>query len=94
MLHRLIEVNFSKLTDSNQIFRNDSVAFIITSVNFQFKLTSAKIFLPMISCNELYNTIYSVVLSTNTITRQRRITTTGVADAVVVPMKIACMRSK
>ena len=25
LLHRFIEVNFSKLTDSNQIFRNDFI---------------------------------------------------------------------
>ena len=30
----------------------------------------------------------------NTITRQRRLTTTGVADAVVVPTKTACVQSK
>ena len=30
----------------------------------------------------------------NTITLQRRLTTTAVADAVVVPMKTACMPSK
>ena len=30
-----------------------SFAFIITSVKFQFKLISAQIFLPMISCNKL-----------------------------------------
>ena len=29
LLHRFIEVNFSKLTDSNQIFRNDYVIVII-----------------------------------------------------------------
>ena len=53
-LHSFIEVNVAKLTDSNQIFRND-FAFIITSVKFQLKLRSANFFLPMISCNELYN---------------------------------------
>ena len=47
LLHKLIEVIFSKLTDSNKIFKNNS-AFIIISVKFQLKLTSAKIFIPMI----------------------------------------------
>ena len=32
LFRRFIEVNFSKLTDSNQIFRTDLFAFIITSV--------------------------------------------------------------
>ena len=59
LLHSFIEVNFSKLTDSNQISGMIQFTFIVTSVKFQFKLISAKIFLPMFSCNEL-----SITLST------------------------------
>ena len=58
LLHRFIEENFLKLTDSNQIIRNDFVfAYIISSVKFQVKLMRAKIFLPRISCNELSVTL-------------------------------------
>ena len=41
LIHKFLEVNFSKLTDSNQIFRNDFVAFIITYAKFHHKLLSA-----------------------------------------------------
>ena len=47
---RFIGVNFSKLTDNIQIFRNDFVWFIIPSVKFRLKLLSAN-FTPY----ELYN---------------------------------------
>ena len=57
LLHRYIEINFSKLMDGNQISRNDLFAFIIISVKFQVKLMSANFFLPMISCNELSITL-------------------------------------
>ena len=59
LLHRFIEVNFSKLTDSNQIFRNDCLPLLSSANKFQLKLMRANFFLPMISCNEL-----SITLST------------------------------
>ena len=43
--------------DGNQIFRDNLFAFIIMSVKFQVKLMSAKFFLSVISCNELYITL-------------------------------------
>ena len=45
--YKFIEVNFPKLTDSNQIFRIDFV-FINTSVKFHLKLSSTIFLLPMI----------------------------------------------
>ena len=75
MLHRFIEVNFSKLTDSNQIFRNDFVClykFIITSVKFQFKLISAFFFSLLfpalnshgiISCDSVARSMAAVLLA-------------------------------
>ena len=55
-VHKFIEVNFSNLTESNQIFNNDFVAFIITSVKYHLKLLSANFFLSMISLKwALYN---------------------------------------
>ena len=62
LLHSFIEVNFSKLTDNNQIFRDDFAAFIITSKKIKFKLISANFFLPMISCNELSITLSTLCL--------------------------------
>ena len=59
LLHRFIEVNFSKLVDSNQISGMTLFAFIVISVKFQVKLMSAKKKNPRISCNEL-----SITLST------------------------------
>ena len=58
----IIEVNFLKLTHNNQIFRTD-FAIIITSVTFQCKWWRAKFLLPMISCDELYDTIFSILVS-------------------------------
>ena len=43
---RFIEVNFSKLTLNNQIFRNDVFVIIIIHVNFHLKQLTAK-FLPL-----------------------------------------------
>ena len=48
--HNFIQVNFSKLTDSNQIFRNNIVCIhYITSVKYQFNLFTAKFLPPTIS---------------------------------------------
>ena len=47
MIHKLIEMNFSKLTDDSQIFRNDfDCIYYITSVKYHLKLLSAKFFGP------------------------------------------------
>ena len=58
------EVNFSKLADSNQIFRNDFVwiNYIIISGKFQFKLLSVIFLLLMNSHNNhlLYGTIICI----------------------------------
>ena len=47
--HKFIEVDFSKLTDSNQFSGMTLIAFIITSVKYHLKLLSAKFLLPMTS---------------------------------------------
>ena len=44
LLHRFIDVNFSKLMDSNQIFRNNFISLYFILVKFQFKLISAIFF--------------------------------------------------
>ena len=47
-VHKFIEVNFSKLTDSNQIFRIDFVSIHYTiSVKFHVKYLSAKFLVHM-----------------------------------------------
>ena len=49
-VYKFIEVIFSKLTDNNQILRNDfDFTFIITSVKYHLKLLSVKFMLPTIS---------------------------------------------
>ena len=51
----VMSVNFSKLTENNQTFRNDFVWFIITSVKFQLILLSANFFLLMNYITNIYN---------------------------------------
>ena len=46
LLHRFIEVNFSKLTDSNKIFRNDFVCLHYHLCKFSTQINDSKIFAP------------------------------------------------
>ena len=51
-----------ELIHCNKMFyKYTLLSFIAVSQQFKLKLISAQFLLPMISCNELYNTIYSVV---------------------------------
>ena len=59
LLHSFIEVNFSQLTDSNQIFRNDFVCLYYHLNKISIQINECIVFFPMISCNEL-----SITLST------------------------------
>ena len=45
LLHRIIEVNFSKLTDSNQIFRNAFVGFHYHLCKISSKIIECIIFI-------------------------------------------------
>ena len=46
LLHRFIEVNFSKLTDSNKIFRNDFVGFHYHLCKISSQIIECIIFAP------------------------------------------------
>ena len=56
LLHSFIEVNFSKLADSNQIFRNDFVCLYYHLSKISIQINQCKHFSP----GTLYNTIYSM----------------------------------
>ena len=43
-LYKFIDMNFSKLTHNNQIFRNDFVCIYYPSVKYHLKFLNAKIF--------------------------------------------------
>ena len=55
-----IEVNFSKLTDSNQIFKNDFVCLYYHLCKISTQINKCNIILPMISCNELSITLFTL----------------------------------
>ena len=57
LLHRFKEVNFSKLTDSNQIFRNDFIDLHYHLCKISPQIIEYIIFVPY----ELSLTIYSMV---------------------------------
>ena len=46
LLHRYVEVNFSKLMDSNQIFRNDFGCLYYHQCNISSQINDCKIFSP------------------------------------------------
>ena len=57
LLHRFIEVNFSKSTNSNQIFRNNFVCLYYYLCKISTQINECIFFIPMISWNELSITL-------------------------------------
>ena len=67
LLHRNIEVNFLKLMDSNQIFRNGFVCLYYHLCKILSQINECKIFSPNDFLQwTFYNTIYSMVILNDT----------------------------
>ena len=62
-LYKFIEVNLSKLTHNNQIFKNDFICIHYHLCKTLSQITECKILLTMISLKwTLYNTIYFMLI--------------------------------